>query len=178
MGPLVTRTFGASDSPCLCSGRGPACRGALHHHGAPLLQAFLQHRLRRCTQCPAICVLPLCAAHAQEQGGRGGLQLGKGRVGQQLSSGTGHSELDGGGVSGRWSSGVGLRWIEAGHRVGTLSELSVPPSNHLVHVPLPSLTVGVSGPSVLALDQWGDGHHAHPRRPRHGHPADIGPASL
>lgn len=40
------------------------------------------------------------------------------------------------------------------------------------------LTVGISGPSVLALDQWGDSHHAHPRCPRHGHPSDIGPASL
>lgn len=78
-----------------------------------------------------------------------------------------------------WSSGVGLRWAEAGYRVGTLSHHYQPhhPS-HLVPVPLPPLTVRVSGPSVLALDQWGDSHHAHPRCPRHGHPSDTGPASL
>lgn len=45
LGSPVTRIFGTSDSPCFCSGRGPAGRGAIHHHGAPLLQALLQHRL-------------------------------------------------------------------------------------------------------------------------------------
>lgn len=36
--------------------------------------------------------------------------------------------------------------------------------------------VRVAGPGLSALEQRGDGHHAHPGGPRHGHPPDSGPA--
>lgn len=41
VGLLMARIFGASDSSCPYSGCGPTGRGTLHHHGAPLLKAFL-----------------------------------------------------------------------------------------------------------------------------------------
>lgn len=40
--------------------------------------------------------------------------------------------------------------------------------------PSPSSPVGVPGPGLPSLDQWGDGHHAHPGGPRHGYPPDPG----
>lgn len=36
--------------------------------------------------------------------------------------------------------------------------------------------VGVTGPGVPAVEQRGDGHHAHPGGARHGHPPDAGAA--
>lgn len=57
----------------LRAGRGPAGCGTLHHHVPPLCQALLQQHVRRGAERSALHLLPLRAAHAQEQGGRGSL---------------------------------------------------------------------------------------------------------
>lgn len=55
----------------------PTDRGALHHHVPPVLQALLQCWVRCCARGSALHLLPLHQAHAAEQGGRGGVQLGE-----------------------------------------------------------------------------------------------------
>lgn len=70
-----------SDTMLVPPGRGSAHRGALHHHVAPLLQAVLWCRVGCRAGGPALHLLPLREAHAQEQGRGGGLQLGKAGAG-------------------------------------------------------------------------------------------------